>query len=80
MVISLDPQSNHLLAALPEAERQRWLPQLEWVQMPLGEILYESNTTLTHLYFPTTAIVSAPGRSGWRRCSGRSSTRPRKSS
>jgi CRP-like cAMP-binding protein len=26
--------------------------------MPLGEVLYESGTTLEHVYFPTTAIVS----------------------
>jgi CRP-like cAMP-binding protein len=47
-----------LLAALPAAEWQRWLPQLEYVQMPLGEVLYESGGTLSHVYFPTTAIVS----------------------
>jgi len=49
---------NHLLAALPAAEWERWLPQLEWVEMPLGEVLYESGTTLSHVYFPLTAIVS----------------------
>ncbi len=58
MAISPDPRKNHLLAALPEAERQRWLPQLEWVEMPLGQVLYESGSTLSHVYFPTTAIVS----------------------
>jgi CRP-like cAMP-binding protein len=47
-----------LLAALPEAERQRWLPQLERVEMPLGQVLYESGCTLSHVYFPTTAIIS----------------------
>ena len=49
---------NHLLAALPDAEWQRWLPQLERVEMPLGQVLYESGGTLSHVYFPTTAIVS----------------------
>ena len=53
-----DPKSNQLLAALPDAELQRWLPQLEWVMMPLGHVLYESGKTLSHVYFPTTAIVS----------------------
>jgi CRP-like cAMP-binding protein len=52
------PMVNHLLAALPDAERQRWLPQLEHVEMPLGEVLYESGDTLSHVYFPTTSIVS----------------------
>ncbi len=49
---------NHLLAALPTYIQQSWLPQLEPVQMPLGEVLYESGVTLSHVYFPTTAIVS----------------------
>jgi CRP-like cAMP-binding protein len=53
-----DPRSNHLLAALPEAERQRWLPQLERVEMPLGQVLYESGAALDHVYFPANAIVS----------------------
>ena len=58
MAISPDPQKNQLLAALPDAEWQRWLPQLELVEMPLGQVLYESGGTLSHVYFPTTAIVS----------------------
>src|SRR5688572_840209 len=53
-----EPPSNQLLAALPAAERDRWLPQLERVEMPLGQVLYESGTTLSHVYFPLTAIVS----------------------
>jgi CRP-like cAMP-binding protein len=47
-----------LLAALPDAEWQRWLPELQSVDMPLGQVLYESGTTLGHVYFPTTSIVS----------------------
>lgn len=53
-----DPKRNQLLAALPVAEWQRWLPQLELVEMPLGEVLYESGRSLSHVYFPTSAIVS----------------------
>jgi CRP-like cAMP-binding protein len=52
------PTDNHLLAALPDAEWHRWSPQLERVEMPLGQVLYESGGTLSHVYFPTTAIVS----------------------
>jgi CRP-like cAMP-binding protein len=51
-------RQNRLLAALPDAEWQRWLPQLELVDLPLGEVLYEPGSTLSHVYFPTTAIVS----------------------
>ena len=56
--LSPDPTENHLLAALPDPDWQRWLPQLERVEMPLGQVLYESGGTLSHVYFPTTAIVS----------------------
>ena len=58
MTVSPDPRVNGILAALPEAEWQRWLPQLEAVELPLGEVLYEAGATLKHMYFPTTAIVS----------------------
>ena len=58
MTTTFEPGQNQLLAALPGAELQRWLPQLEPVEMPLGQVLYESGTTLTHVYFPLTAIVS----------------------
>jgi CRP-like cAMP-binding protein len=52
------PKDNQLLASLPGEEFERWLPQLEFVQMPLGQVLYESGVTMGHVYFPTTAIVS----------------------
>ncbi len=58
MAVSPDPRKNLLLAALPDAEWQRWLPQLEAVDMPLGQVLYESGSTLSHVYFPTTSIIS----------------------
>jgi CRP-like cAMP-binding protein len=52
------PVQNKLLAQLPQEERQRWWPQLEYFDMPLGQIVYEPGGTLSHVYFPTTAIVS----------------------
>ncbi|MDP9898352.1 Crp/Fnr family transcriptional regulator [Variovorax ginsengisoli] len=58
MVAVVDAEANHLLAALPETELRRWLPRLEPVDLPLGHVLYESGATLSHVYFPTTAIVS----------------------
>jgi CRP-like cAMP-binding protein len=57
-ILASESIKNHLLAALPDAEAQRWLPLLEPVDLPLGEVLYESGMTLSHVYFPTTAIVS----------------------
>ncbi len=58
MTTTEDPRQNQILAALPPAEWERWRPQLEAVDMPLGKALYESGKTLAHLYFPTTSIVS----------------------
>ncbi len=55
---SPDRRGNQLLEALPDAEWRRWLPDLESVDMNLGQVLYESGNTMTHVYFPTTSIVS----------------------
>jgi CRP-like cAMP-binding protein len=49
---------NILIAGLSANIRQRWLPALERVEMPLGDVLYESGETLDHVYFPLTSIVS----------------------
>ncbi|MBT9612885.1 MAG: Crp/Fnr family transcriptional regulator, partial [Burkholderiales bacterium] len=52
------PNQNQLLAALPTAEFEHIASHLELVAMPLGEVLYESGGQLSHVYFPTSAIVS----------------------
>ncbi len=52
------PSGNHLLDVLPPAERQRWAPLLEEVPMTLGQVLYESGRTMSHVYFPKDCIVS----------------------
>ena len=49
---------NFLLASLPAAEWQRLQSHLEFVEMPLGQVIYESGSDPRHVYFPTTAIVS----------------------
>ena len=53
-----NPKKNHLLGSLGPEEWKRWQPLLEPVAMNLGNVLYESGTALTHVYFPTTSIVS----------------------
>lgn len=53
-----NPLENQILASLPPQEWARWVDDLESVDLPLGMILYESGATMTHVYFPTTAIVS----------------------
>jgi CRP-like cAMP-binding protein len=52
------PQQNHLLNALPPAERERIFPHLRLVTLPLGAVLYESGDTQRYIYFPVDAIVS----------------------
>jgi CRP-like cAMP-binding protein len=52
------PKQNRILAALPEADYARLLPDLEHITMPLGWALYESGGHMSYLYFPTTSIVS----------------------
>jgi CRP-like cAMP-binding protein len=58
MPIAPDPSTNHLLASLPPDDWARIAPLLEAVDLPLGQVLYESGNKMTHVYFPTTAIVS----------------------
>ncbi len=58
MNIYPDPRNNKLLAALPEAEWQILLPQLERVELPLAKVICEPGCILNHVYFPTTAIIS----------------------
>ena len=46
------------MAALPGPVGERWAPLLESVDLHLGDVLHESGETRSHVYFPTTAIVS----------------------
>ena len=58
MTRTSDLSSNQLLAALPGEELARWAPQLELVEMHIGQVLHESGRPLGHVFFPTTAIIS----------------------
>ena len=51
-------RENRLLAALPDDDYQRLLPQLTNVSFTLGQVVYEFGGKLDYVYFPTTAIVS----------------------
>jgi CRP-like cAMP-binding protein len=53
-----DGVPNRLLAALPAEVYERLEPHLHSIPLALGEVIYEANDTLSHVYFPTTAIVS----------------------
>ena len=58
MTLPDDPHQNQLLAALHGADWERWKPQLERVDLPLGKVLHESGASFTHVHFPTSAIAS----------------------
>jgi CRP-like cAMP-binding protein len=51
-------QRNRLLGALPPAILEHWLPRLEWLELPLGTVLYEAGSVERHVYFPISGIVS----------------------
>ena len=58
MVSSSNPKENQLLAALPDTQWKRWLPDLELVSLPLGHVIYEAGGVMKEVIFSTTAIVS----------------------
>ena len=53
-----DLRQNLLLAALSAAQLKRLARNMEAIEMPLGDVLYESGRNLSHVYFPTTSIIS----------------------
>jgi len=49
---------NVLLQAIPDDVLRDWLPRLREVELPQGQVLAEAGDTLTHAYFPSTAIIT----------------------
>ncbi len=54
----IQPEQNHLLAALSPEVQDRLFPLIEPIALPLGKVLYESGDALRHVYFPTDSIIS----------------------
>lgn len=52
------PKQNRLLAALPADDYARLVADLELVPMLVGDVICESGATMSHAYFPASAIVS----------------------
>lgn len=50
--------NNHLLAAMSPDVIDRIAGRMELVSFDLGNVLYEAGDKMTHIYFPTTAIIS----------------------
>ena len=51
-------QQNHLLAAVPSEDLNRWQSRLELVELSRNQLLYSAGCNPEYVYFPTTAIVS----------------------
>ncbi len=49
---------NELFRYIPDEEWGRLLPHVEFVDLPLGKVLYEPGLKMRYVYFPSTAIVS----------------------
>ncbi len=55
---NLDPRQNRILAALPQKDFDRLLPDLQLVDMPIGWTMSESGDHVNYLHFPISGIVS----------------------
>jgi len=58
MMSSRLPVANKILAALPRAEYDRILPQLEPVTLTYADVLFEVGDVIKHVYFPSNSLVS----------------------
>lgn len=58
MLCRTGAQLNNLLASLPPDELDRLLPNLELVNLKVGQVMAFSGQAMSHAYFPTTAILS----------------------
>jgi len=52
------PSRNRILAALPPAEFSRITDELEPFALATHAVLYEADTPISHVYFPTSGCVS----------------------
>src|SRR3990170_7760520 len=49
---------NRLLLALPSRDLKRLLPELEHVHCQRGQILMDADSSLDHVFFPDSGVVS----------------------
>src|ERR1700726_2013777 len=52
------PVKNDILHALLNSEYKHLSPQLEAVRLKRGEIIYQADQRIDHVYFPETAVVA----------------------
>jgi CRP-like cAMP-binding protein len=59
--VSLSTTHNQILGALPADVLERLRPNLEYVELPLGKVLYGVEENIQHIYFPERAMISVVG-------------------
>ena len=52
------PSMNKILASISNADYGEFFSQLESVSLVQGEVIYEAESTIDHVYFPETAVFS----------------------
>ena len=51
-------EQNQLLAALPRSVKDRIIPQLRLIELPVGKVIFDAGQEVSHVYFPTDSIIS----------------------
>jgi hypothetical protein len=49
---------NRLLLALPSRNLKRLMPELEHISCQRGQVLMDADSSLDHVYFPDSGVVS----------------------
>jgi len=52
------PTENQILAGLDKTDYQHFFSKLERVSLPIGQLVYEAQDSINHVYFPETAVFS----------------------
>lgn len=60
----LDLATNRLLAVLPPRDRARLRDEVEFVKLDTWQVLEAPTRPISHVYFPTSGLVSVVGTSG----------------
>jgi len=56
--VACTSEQNHLIAALPAEDCARLLPQMEYVSLPQGQIVFDVHERERYVYFPTEGVIA----------------------